>query len=269
MRPRLYLLAAALLWSTAGAAIKLSALGGWTLACARALVASLTLLLLLPEVRRLPSWRTALVGLAYAGTTLSFVLATTMTTAANAIFLQDTAPLYVVLLSPLLLREKPRASELAALPVFALGLSLFFVDQLTPGQLTGNLVALASGVFFALSILGLRALGTGADQGALAGNLIAFVIALPFAVSEGAAGARPLDVLIVLYLGSTQLALAYMLFARGIKDTPALEGSLIILLEPVLNPVWAFLVTGERPGGWALLGGSIILGASLWRTVRS
>ena len=265
LRSRLYLLAAAVLWSTAGAAVKLSSLSAWQLASGRSLIAALVLALAIPSGRKLPSRRGLLAALAYAATVVSFIIANKLTTSANAIFLQDTAPLYVLLLSPLVLRERPSRGELAAVPVFLLGLSLFFLDQLNPGQLWGNVIALGSGVAFALCILGLRAVGEEGSSVLVWGNLIAgFSVLLP---ALGGPSPTALDLGLLVFLGVFQLGLAYTLFQRGLRETPAVEASLLILLEPVLNPVWTFLFTGERPGPWALVGGAIILLATAWRTL--
>ncbi|PTL82912.1 DMT family transporter [Vitiosangium sp. GDMCC 1.1324] len=265
LRSRLYLLAAALLWSTAGAAVKLSTLSAWQLASGRSLVAALMLAVTIPAGRRLPSWRGLAASVAYAATVVLFMIANKLTTSANAIFLQDTAPLYVLLLSPLLLRERPSRGELAAVPVFLLGLSLFFLDQLNPGQMLGNVVALGSGLAFAFCILGLRALGDEGSAVLVWGNLIAGASVLLPALG----GPKPtaLDIGLLVFLGVFQLGLAYALFQRGLRETPAVEASLLILLEPVLNPVWTFLFAGERPGTWALVGGTIILLATAWRTL--
>ncbi|WP_375768235.1 DMT family transporter [Archangium gephyra] len=265
LRSRLYLLAAAVLWSTAGAAVKLSSLSAWQIASGRSLVAALVLALAIPAGRRLPSRRGLMAAVAYAATVVSFILANKLTTSANAIFLQDTAPLYVLLLSPLLLRERPSRGEMAAVPVFLLGLSLFFLDQLAPGQLWGNVVALGSGLAFALCILGLRAVGEEGSSVLVWGNVIAGLgVLLP---ALGGPAPTPLDIGMILFLGVFQLGLAYALFQRGLRETPAVEASLLILLEPVLNPVWTFLFAGERPGPWALVGGTIILLATAWRTL--
>lgn len=266
VRARLLILLAALLWSTAGAVIKLNpGLGAMQLAGGRSLVAGLVLLLLFRDARVRPTRGVLAVALAYAATVVLFVVANKWTTSANAIFLQDTAPLYVLLLSPWLLGERPTRGELLSAPVFLLGLSLFFLDALTPGQRAGNLVALASGVSFALSILGLRKLG-GAGVGAIVwGNLLAAFLTAPWALQGPAPGLPGWGVL--LFLGIFQLGLAYAAFSRGVTHVPAVEASLLILLEPVLNPVWTFLLTGERPGPWALVGGAVILAATAWRTV--
>ncbi|BDG06290.1 DMT family transporter [Anaeromyxobacter oryzae] len=265
LRARLLLLAAAALWSTAGAAIKLCGLSGWQIAGARSLVAGVFLLFLVPETRRLPSPRVLLVSVAYAFTVVLFVVATKLTTAANAIFIQDTAPLWVLVLSPWLLREHPTRGELLAIPVYGLGLGLFFLDELSAGQVAGNLVALASGVAFALSIVGLRRLRHEGPSALVWGNLVAAAIALPLWPAGPAP--RALDLALVAYLGVFQLGLAYYCFSRGLERTPAVEASLLVLLEPVLNPIWTFLLAGERPGPWAIAGGAVVLAATAWRTV--
>jgi drug/metabolite transporter, DME family len=262
---RLLILAAAALWSTAGAAIKLCGLSGWQIAGARSLVAGLFLGALIPEARRRPDRAVWLTAVAYALTVVSFAVANKLTTSANAIFIQDTAPLWILVLSPRLLGERPSRAELSSVPVYALGLSLFFMDELAPGQLTGNLVALGSGVAFAVCIMGLRRVRERGANALVYGNLLAALLTVPL----WSAGPLPtaLDLAIVAYLGVFQLGLSYLCFARGVTQTPALEASLLALLEPVLNPIWAFWLVGERPGPWALLGGSIILAATTWRTL--
>jgi len=265
LRARLALLAAAVLWSTAGAAVKLSNLSAWQLASGRSLVAALVLALAFPAGRRLPSRRGLAVSVAYAATVVLFILANKLTTSANAIFLQDTAPLYVLLLSPLLLGERPSRDELMAVPVFLLGLVLFFFDELKPGQMVGNVVALGSGAAFALTILGMRAAHSEGASVLVWGNVLAGVSVLVPAL--GGPAPRPVDLGILVFLGVFQLGMAYALFQWGLRSIPAVEASLLILLEPVLNPVWTFLLAGEQPGPWALVGGGIILLATAWRTL--
>src|SRR5512145_3237727 len=180
IRSRLLILSAAVLWSTAGAAIKSCGLDGWQIAGGRSLVAALFLLAVVREARVRPTLRVLAVSVAYAFTVVLFVLATKLTTAANAIFIQDTAPLWVLLLSPWLLDESPTRGELLAVPVYGAGLGLFFLDELTAGQITGNLFALGSGVAFAFSILGLRLLRHEGPAALVYGNVIAAAVALPF-----------------------------------------------------------------------------------------
>jgi drug/metabolite transporter (DMT)-like permease len=265
IRARLLILLAAVLWSTAGAAIKRCALDGWQIAAGRSLVAGLFLFLVFRESRRRPTRRALLVAVAYAFTVVLFVLATKLTTAANAIFIQDTAPLWVLVLSPWLLREIPTRGELLSIPIYALGLGLFFLDDLSAGQVTGNLVALASGVAFALSILGLRHVRDEGPSALVYGNFLAVLIAAPVALQGVAPG--PVDVALVVYLGVFQLGLSYLVFSRGLLRTPAVEASLLVLVEPVLNPIWTYFATGERPGPWATAGGAVVLAATVWRTL--
>lgn len=268
MGARLLILTAAFLWSTGGAAIKLSALNGWQLAGGRAFFALLTLAALLPETRRTPRGVGWLVALAYAATTVSFVLATTLTTAANAIFIQDCAPLFVLIGSPWLLGERPGRGELRSVPIYVGGLVLFFADRLSTGQMLGNLVALGSGVAFASLIMGMRKLR---DDGAMAavawGNGLAVLVSLPLAVHGPVP--RMTDVGILVFLGVVQLGFAYAVFARGIKHVRAVEASLLLLLEPVLSSVWAALVAHEVPGPWARAGAALILFATVWRTLQA
>jgi drug/metabolite transporter (DMT)-like permease len=207
---------------------------------------------------------------------ISYAVANKLTTAANTIFLQSTSPLYVLLLSPWLLREPVRRRDVALMVALGFGMVLFFVgthqpSATAPDPLTGNVVSALAGLFFGLTIIGLRWLGKRATDGydpsasALAsGNLLACLIALPFALPVITSTAT--DWLLVSFLGVIQIAVAYILFTRGVRRVSALEASLLLLLEPVLNPVWAWLVHGEEPSGWALAGGAIILGATAINT---
>jgi drug/metabolite transporter (DMT)-like permease len=261
----LAILGAAVLWSTAGAFIKLTQLDAWQVAGGRSAVAALTLLLLLPGSRRRLDRATALVAVAYAATVALFVFATKLTTAANAIFIQDTAPLYVVLLSPALLGERPSRLELLSVPLYAAGLFLFFKGKLDQGQLLGNGIALLAGVAFALCIIGLRKLPEKNGPALVWGNVLAALITAPFLTSGPSPGA--VDVLCILFLGVFQLGVAYALFGFGLRSVTAVEASLLVLLEPVLNPLWTYLAVGEQPGQWALWGGAVILGTTAARTL--
>lgn len=275
---RLQLLGAAALFSTGGAAIKATALTGWQVAGLRSGIAALAILLLVPAARRGWSWRVLLVGVAYAATMILFVVANKLTTAANTIFLQSSAPLYVLILGPLLLREPLKRDDVAFIGVVGLGLALFFVGAeapvaTAPDPARGNLIALSSGAAWAFTIMGLRWLESrpGSEDGngsalatVVAGNGIAFVVALPFLFPL--AGAGPGDWLTVSYLGVFQIGLAYLLLTRGIRHVPALEASVLLLAEPALNPIFAWLVHGEVPSSWSLVGGALILGATLLRT---
>jgi len=267
-------LLAALFFSTGGAAIKATSLSSFQVASFRSGVAALAMLLLLPAARARWSPRAVAVGLAYAATMVLFVTANKLTTAANTIFLQSSAPLYVLLLSPLVLREPIRRSDLWYMLVLAAGLGFFFVgvrdpDRLAPNPLLGNGLATAAGLSWALTVFGLRWIGQrepeqGGTRAVLIGNLLAFFVCLPWALPVR--DAAPSDIAVIAYLGVVQIGLAYFFLMRAVEHVPALEASLLLLVEPVLSPIWAWLVHSEIPGPWALVGGVIILGATAART---
>jgi drug/metabolite transporter (DMT)-like permease len=276
LRNRLLLMAAAVLFSTGGAAIKAASFTGWQVASFRSAVAAAALLLVVPEARRGWRWRIAPVGAAYAATLILFVLATRLTTAANAIFLQSTAPLYLLLLGPWLLREPIRRSDIVYILAIAAGMSLFALGAeravaTAPNPHAGNVRALASGLTWALTLAGLRWLSRGKAGSAgmaavTAGNIMAFLAALPMALPV--ASASPSGVAVILYLGVFQIGLAYWCLTRAVRHVTAFEATTMLLLEPVLNPVWAWLIHGERPGAWPLAGGAVILSATLMNTWR-
>jgi drug/metabolite transporter (DMT)-like permease len=278
---RLEVLAAALLFSTGGAAIKATspALTGWQVACGRSLVAAAFLALLLPSARRRPTFAQAVAAVPYAATLLLFVLANKTTTAANAIFLQATAPLYLLLLSPLWLGERPRRSDLVLMLALGTGLALFFVGQETPNEtaprpLLGNVLAAASGLTWAFTIASLRRLARdeagplgrpgSAAGAALWGNVLVALATAPLATRGPAPEAA--DVWVLLYLGAFQIGLAYFFLTRAVRSLPALEGALLLLAEPVLNALFAWAAHGEVPGPWARAGALVILGATIAHT---
>jgi len=206
----------------------------------------------------------AIASVLYAVLLILFVLATKQTTAANAIFLQYTAPVYLLILEPLFYKEKFRSRDFVTVLVCIAGMTLFFVGKLRPEDVAGNILALASGLCFALYFLLLRhskARLVNRASSAIYGNLLAALITAPW----GIAAITTLDfhdTMSVVYLGVIQIGLAYILFtsamAQGVRS---LDAGIIGYTEPVLNPVWVFLVLGERPSKWALLGGAVIITA--------
>ena len=278
LRSRLAILAAAILFSTGGAAIKATELTGWQVASFRSGVAAIALLLMLPAARRGFSTLPALVGVVYAATMILFVLANKLTTAASTIFLQATAPIYLVLLGPWLLKEPIRRRELTFMVALGGGLALFFVGReagsaTAPDPFKGNILAALSGVCWALAVTGLRFMGKAgrpagaAAAGVVLGNVFAFLFCLPAALPV--ASVRPSDAAIVVGLGVFQIGLAYVLLNHGLRHVGALEASLLLLAEPVLNPLWAWLVHGERPSAWTLSGGAVIVAATVGKILVS
>jgi len=271
-------LGAALLFSTGVAAIKGTALNVFQVAGFRSGVAALALALLLPQARRGFGRGLLPAALAYAATLVFFVAATKLTTSAAAIFLQSTAPLWVLALSPLLLGERVRRRDLPFVALAALGLLLVFLGSRAPATTAprpalGNALALASGLTYALLILTMRRLARLGDRqdrsmpAMVLGNALAFTACLPFALPVAAV--RISDALAIGYLGVVQIGLAYLLFNRGLRALRALEVSLLALLEPVLNPLWTWLLHDERPTLLALAGGAVMLAALAARAIEA
>jgi drug/metabolite transporter (DMT)-like permease len=276
--PRLRVVASAVLFSTGGAAIKLCGFGPWQLAASRALVAACAMLVLIPEARYGWSWRSPVVGIAYAAAGLFFILANKLTTAASAIFIQATHPLFILALAPVLLHEHVSRRDLEFMVLLAVGMVLLLSQPgqhfaTAPNPKLGNLLSAGCAVSWAFTVMGYRWVarqergGHGAVvAAAVSGNLLVFLIALPVALPLTAG--RPGDWLVVLYLGVFQLALAYVFLARAVAQVRALEVALVGLVEPVLSPVWAWLVHGETPGLRVVAGGLVILAATGWHAWR-
>jgi DME family drug/metabolite transporter len=270
---RLQIIATAVLFSTGGAAVKLAdGMTGLQVAGFRSVVAVAAIILLVPASRRGWTWHTLLVAVAYAATLITFVTANKLTTAANAIFLQETSLVYVLLIGPVFLRERLRLLDVVTIAVFLGAIGAFFLD---PGNATqtasnpalGNVLALASGVGWACTVAGLRWLGRSRGSGhaaaaAVAGNLVAAIACIPFALTVTAGVG---DWVTVVYLGVFQIGLAYAFFTRAMPRVPAVQASLLLMIEPALSPVWAWIIHGERPGPWALAGGAVIvIGTAVW-----
>lgn len=269
MTPRNRLILASVLFSTGGTAIKGVAFDAWQVLAVRAVIAAATLLVLLPEARRGMDWRAVVVGGAYGATATLFVLANKLTTAGHAVFLQNTSPLFVLLLAPWALGERARRSDLGFMAVLAAGMALFFVGAgprfvTAPAPLLGNALAVGSAVTWAVAIVGYRWLagrGIAIGAAAVAGNVLAFLFALPFALPLPAG--RALDWALLVYLGVVQLGLGYRFIARGLPHVPALAASVILLMEPVLSSLWAWLVHGETIGVAGVAGGAIIVAGTV------
>jgi len=270
------ILATALLFSTGGAAIKACGLTAWQVASFRSGVAALALALLVPAARRV-SPRVLLVAVAYAGTLVSFVLANKLTTAAQAVFLQAAAPLYVIVLERWLLGTPIARRDLPILAVVGAGVMCLFLGSgdpyaTAPDPVRGNLIAVGSGVFYAFLMVGLRWLASDASAApgtaaaaTLWGNVLAFGAALPLALPVLAS--QPADWAVIVYLGVFQIGLAYYLMTRAMRTMTALDTAVLLLIEPLLNPTFVWLLHGETPTPLALTGGALVLVATSWRSL--
>jgi drug/metabolite transporter (DMT)-like permease len=264
----------ALLWSSSGLFIKVLPLGALQIAFARSLVAALTIAVVV-KIRGGNSFPrpTALslsCALAYAGVLILFVAATKLTTAANAIFLQFSAPIYLVFLEPWVTRRALHGRDLLAVGLCVGAMGLFFVGRLGAGTLAGNLLGVAAGFCLALFSLTLklqreRHPGTDPISAIILGNLLVAGICAPLALH----GFHPtlVQTSALLYLGVFQIGVAYLLFNAGMRHLSATAAVVTGTLEAVLNPVWVFLGIGERPSPWALVGGLMILATIGWYTL--
>ncbi len=267
----LYVLGAALLWSTGGIGIKAVNEPPLVVSFYRCLFAAITLLLLLRGRAFTRRWKSTGVFLfaifSYGLCLITFVLATKWTTAANAIFLQYAGAVWVLLLSPIVLHEPIRARDVAAIGAALCGMALFFVGRFEGHGMAGNVMALISSVFFASLIMCLRREQAAGQSAVVWGNVFGAAAVLPLIGTNLGVTAPSLAVL--LFLGIFQIALAYVLFVRGLKDVPATQASLTGMLEPVMNPIWVLLFVGERPSVYAVAGGIVVLAAIAWHTLGS
>ncbi|GHU64710.1 membrane protein [Spirochaetia bacterium] len=256
----------AILWSTSGLFIKLVSWHPVVIAGSRSLVAAVFMLVVrlfftpkdAPKSKPGPLWAGAF---AYAFTMLCFVIANKLTASANVILLQYSAPVWAAILGWLLIKEKPHWEHWAALVCVIGGMLLFFKDGLASGNSLGNAIAVLSGIFFGAHsvILRMQKDGSPVDSMLLA-HVINFTIAIPFMILYPPTLTVP-SVLPIVFMGTIQVGFASILFSYGIKRVTAVSAMLTAMIEPVLNPVWVLVVTGERPSVSALIGGVIIVSA--------
>ncbi len=258
-RPRaiIYLIITAILWSFGGLLIKSISSNPLAIAGVRSGISAILILFATGKPKL--NWSFAQIGaaLSYSATVMLYVIANKHTTAANAILLQYTAPVYVAVLGGWLLKEKVRRADWVTIIIAIGAMVLFFADDIGAGGVFGNLLAAGSGLAFALFAIFMRMQKDGSPiESVLLGNILTAIIGIPF-VFRDMPDAKGWMYLVV--LGLVQLGLPYILYSKAIKHVTALEASLIPIIEPILNPVWVFLVLGEIPGKWALVGGAIVI----------
>lgn len=258
----------AILWSSGGLFIKLISLDSMELSFFRCAIAAVVFALMFRKrILKLNSLA-LLNSIAYAAVLILFVIATKTTTAANAIFLQSTAPIYVLIFEPLLTKTKWERINIITIVVCFLGMILFFMGDLTPGDIKGNIAALLAGVAFAAFFLGMKKNEPQYGESSIFyGNVIVALICIPFITDMNSISVQ--DFAMVSFLGIFQIAFAYALFSYGLKRIIAVEASIISMFEPVLNPIWVFIGYGEVPSFYAIIGGIIIMTAITVRTLIS
>ena len=275
--PIVLILLAVLLWSSGGLFIKMTTLDAFAVNAGRSFLAALTVAVFTYRKGLKLDAFTVLTSFLYAGTLSCFVYANKNTTAANAIFLQYTAPIYILILAPFVLKEKFRFSDLLTVIICIAGMSLFFLEPQNSGNklaanvFAGNIAALLSGVFFGLYILLLRhphSLRKNPAISVFYGNILIVILMIPLLVRH-LPQPNGRDILAILFLGIFQIGIAYILFTRGIAEgVRSLDASIIGFIEPLLNPVWVFVILGEKPSRWAIAGGIIIVGAVIFHTLK-
>ena len=263
----LQMLACAALWSMAGIFIKLVPWSPFVIAGWRSFIAGGIAFAFL-RAQKLPfvwSRHSCLAGLSLALTLTLFVVANKMTTAANAIVLQFTAPVFIVIFSALFFGKKFRTSDIVTVAVTMAGISLFFFDKLSVGHQLGNVVALGAGMAFSLYYI---SLGDSSEDERMSAIIIAnamvFLACLPFSFTTQPE-ITPAPVLFLMLLGVVQLGIPYVLLAKAAEHCPPLACCLLGAVEPLLNPLWVFLLDGEAPGPRALAGGAVVIATiTLW-----
>jgi len=268
-RPKaiLYLAITATLWSLGGLLIKSVNSSPLAIAGVRSGISALIILLATGKPKLNWSYPQIAAAICYSATVLLFVAANKNTTAANAILIQYTAPIYVAILGAWLLKEKVRMLDWITIVLAIGGMMLFFLDDISLEGVLGNILAAVSGLSFAMFTIFMRMQKDGSPiESVLLGNILTAVIGLPFLFRNMPDGKGWLFLMV---LGVVQLGLPYILYSKAIKHVTALEATLIPILEPILNPVWVFVALGEAPGKWAVIGGIVVVAVVTGRCLIS
>ena len=271
-RGLIYLSFTAFLWSTSGFFIKYLTINAFQISFFRSLVAALTVFAISrfrkPKVRLTFDSISNLTAVFYAGILILFVIATKMTTAANAIFLQFTAPIYLVVLEPIVMKTKFEKKNVITIAICIGGMVLFFFGRLELGNIYGNMIAIASGICFAMFSLltkykKVKQKSENTLISVITGNALVALITFFFVFPDFSLSMP--EALILLYMGAIQIGTSYVIFNEGIKYVSATESMIIATLEAIFNPIWVFIGIGEKPSVYSIIGGLVIFGAILWR----
>lgn len=261
------MLACAALWSIAGIFIKLIPWNSFAISSLRGLIAGITIFIFIriKGYRLVFNRKTVVSGLLLSGVCSLFVAANKLTTAANAIVLQFTSPIFIVLISAVFLKQRIKRNDLLAVVFVMLGISLFFMEKLESGYVLGNCLAIGAGLLFAgMFLVNGNAENEERFTAIMLGQFFTFMIGLPWVIASPPELA-PLPVAFIMILGVFQLGIPYILYAKSSEYCPPLACNLLSALEPLLNPVWVFIFDGEKPGVFALIGGIIVISAvTVW-----
>jgi drug/metabolite transporter (DMT)-like permease len=262
----IFLLCTAILWSTGGFLIKFIEWHPIAIAGGRSIIAALIMWVYVKKPKFTWSNIQIMGAVAYAFTVILFVIANKLTTAANTILLQYTGPIYVALFSYWFLKEKITSIDWITILTVILGMTLFFIEKLSPDGILGNFIAILAGIAFAWLALCLRKQKDESPlESLILGNILTAIIGLPFIIDSGIPSQQSMIALFV--LGIFQLGIPYILYSKAVKYVSALDAVLIPILEPILNPLWVFLLLGESIGMWPMIGGAIIIVAITTRSI--
>lgn len=268
---------AAFFWSTGGLSIKvLKTLDAYQISFYRSVIAALAIIIISAVKKQKIKYSFDLISIlcftTFAGILILFVVATKLTVAANVIFLQYSAPIYLALVEPLVFKTKFDKRNIITIAVVIFGMTLFFMGKIELGNIYGNLLAILSGICFAMFTLFLKwkkqkhnsdnTLGN-----VVLGNFLVGLICLPIIYPHFSLDLSQAALLI--YLGVVQIGISYIIFNEGIKYVTATESMIIATLEAIFNPIWVFFGVGETPSVFAIMGACVILGAILWRNLIS
>lgn len=256
---------AAAMWSTAGILFKQISWNPVAISGLRSLIASIVMLGYIKKPK-FKFRKHYIIGILSCATSMiAFVIANKLTTAANAILLQFTSPIFVAILSAIVLKEKLRWYDMASIAAVFVGMTLFFIENISPGNFLGNIIAIGSGLALAITTISLKMESDGSStEITFFGNMLTFLIALPF-IFQSAPDRNSLVFIVI--MGIFQLGIPYIFYTQSFKYISALEAILITAVEPLLSPVWVFLFSGESPGIYAMIGGAIVILAVLLRSI--
>ncbi|OGO77627.1 MAG: hypothetical protein A2Y23_11775 [Clostridiales bacterium GWB2_37_7] len=256
-----------ILWSSGGILIKLVNVGPMAVSGLRSIIAAAIIFIYVKKPKFTWSLYQILGAVAYASMAITFVAATRLTTSANAVLLQYTAPIYVAILGSYILRERVALKDWITISVTLIGVVLFFLDSFSLGGLMGNILAIASGFCFALFIVCSRQQKEGSPmETILLGNIVTAVVSMPFVINTNY---DMTSIVGIASLGIIQFGIPYVLYGIAIKHISALDAVMIAAIEPILNPIWVLIFWGEKPGAWAILGGIIVLAAVTYNCIQS
>lgn len=256
---------ASIMWSTGGIFIKLVDWNPVSIAGLRSLIAALVMLAYIKKPKFTKSKPQILGSIASCTTVLFFVLSNKLTTSANAILLQYTAPIFVAILGVWILKEKIRWYDIISILVVFLGMILFFIGDVNVGNTLGNIFAIFTGFSLACMTIFLKLQKEGSPlDTTFFGNVLTFIVAIPF-IFTSLPDTR--SIIIIIIMGVFQLGIPYIFYVQSTKYLTALEAILITVMEPLLNPLWVYIFAGEKPGTYAILGGIVVIATVLLRGI--